>query len=100
MALNVGDFVTLDGYQKMAQAQDDFGTVFILTNNSSHYLVVTVNEEAMSDGEGVQGRLEESFHYEGDDQDFDDDGSGRADPWQEAYRKALARMTDIVLRRI
>ena len=92
--MNIGDFFPVKGYDEIATAQTDIGHIGVYSNNSSHLLVASVFDEAMSDGEGVQGRLEGSFPYwEGDDHMTDD-------CWQEAYQKALNLMVSLTLRAI
>ena len=93
--MKIGDYFPLAGYDIMATAENDLGDVHVLSNNSSHMLVASVDNESMTDGLTTgNARLEASFPY---DDRAELNGS---DLWQEAYRKALEKMVEITLRRI
>jgi hypothetical protein len=55
--MKIGDVFPLAGYDIVASAQCDHGTVKVLNNNSSHYLVVECNENEK------EGALVASFAY-------------------------------------
>lgn len=76
--INIGDRVQLHGYEEIARVVTDFGTARVVTNNSSHYLVLTVQPE------DEHGRLESSHCY-----------SGRA--VTAALRAALTSMTELAI---
>lgn len=76
--MNLGDFFPVEGYQEMARAETDLGRIVVLCNNSNYYLVASIVDESMTDGEGVRARLESSYEY-GED-------------YQGPYRRALIDM--------
>jgi hypothetical protein len=54
-----GDRMSIKGYDVMATAAVDDGTVLVVSNNSSHFLVVWQGEEHVTD----QGMLMASYPY-------------------------------------
>lgn len=59
--LTNGDRINLTGYDIVASASCDHGTVLVLTNNSSHFLVVDT-EEGGTDGPDEHGRYIAMFN--------------------------------------
>jgi hypothetical protein len=80
--MEIGDYFSADGYQRMATIQGDLGDVVVLGNNSTHLLVALQPDEAMSDGEpSVQ--LLASYPY--------------TDDWIAVYGAALTYATAYVM---
>jgi len=92
--MEVGQFMKLEGYDQVAKAQTDYGFVGVYSNNHNFLFVVTVEEEAMSDGEGIHGRVEGEYPYHSDDEQ----GAAEISGWRDAYEKALMQLVQLTMR--
>jgi len=95
--MEVGQFMKLEGYDQVAKAQTDYGFVGVYSNNHNFLFVVTVEEEAMSDGEGIHGRVEGEYPYHSDDEQ-DAAQPTDHDSWRDAYEKSLTQLIELTMR--
>lgn len=82
--INIGDTFDLTGYELLGHAATDFGQVVLLSNNSSHYLVASV--QVCAGERATVGTLRAAFETL--------DGKGTL---TSAYAKALREMTRLAL---
>lgn len=73
--MQLNEWFSIAGYEKMAELQSSDGEVYVLGNNSDHFLVAAKYDEAMTDGEEQKVQLLASYAYK--------------DEWIPAYHCAL-----------
>lgn len=96
--MEIGDFFDYKAYEPLATATTDRGQIVVVSNNSTHILVGSVEDESMTDGETVgNARLEASYQY------FPKEvvmqfPHRTIDTWIAAYAKALVAMMGFAVR--
>jgi hypothetical protein len=90
--VKVGRVVALAGYDVLAMAQCDHGSVVVINNNSSHFIVVACDEAAESivaRQERIEGVVAAMYTY-----------ALGSDSSREAYRLALAKMAAVAIQNV